>query len=387
MSYKLGVEERIVLALSRLNPSADVIEDIGDTLKSNYGSIDYNKILNLSIHNRVAPFLYENLKSTDIIPAGVKAELRNIYLCTAASNIFNFREMIKILRLLRDHGIEAIPLKGSLASEIIFGNPGLYAAADIDILVKPSDLEEVKGILTNNGFEHDEEREKGMLSSHYHLVFHNGRHAVEVHWNLVKRYFNIPPEFWWEDTFFIRYDDEDILCLSHEKYLMYAIFRLFSHEFFHLKFFILVAEMINKYYENIDWNNFIGLSSKYGMERLVVFTLELMNELFGTKIPNSLLKRNIRGYDLLRKPIIAGLFNDLERPHMRKILYLLLLNTPLDILKLVIRRVFPEAGELRLRYGISEDSKKIYVYYVLNPFLLPVLILKRQGGEAEKLGG
>ena len=44
---------------------------------------------------------------------------------------------------------------------------------------------------------------------------------------------------------------------------------------------------------------------------------------------------------------------------------------------LLFRRLCPEQGELRLRYRIPEDSKSIYLYYLLNPILLPILLLRR----------
>jgi hypothetical protein len=43
-----------------------------------------------------------------------------------------------------------------------------------------------------------------------------------------------------------------------------------------------------------------------------------------------------------------------------------------------VKRLFPGDGELRIRYKIPEHSRKIYLYYVLNPFLLPFLMLKKK---------
>jgi hypothetical protein len=289
------------------------------------------------------------------------------------------RDTLTILHLLKDHGIDAIPLKGALASGIIFNDPALYIAGDIDILVKPSQLDGAKKIfLDNNYYQYAAKNEKAMLSSHYHLDFQNERHTVEVHWNLVKRYFRIPPEFWWKDTLTAKYDENEFLCLSTERYIMYLIFRLFSHQFFPLKFYVLTSELINLNHKYINWDNLLILSSRFRMKRLTIFTLLLLNELLNTKIPVSILKSRIPGYNFLKKSVLSELFRESKRPYYRKFFYVFLLDTPLDILKVLFKRVFPEKGEMRLRYGIPEDSLKIYMYYLLNPILLPFLLLRKR---------
>ena len=206
-------EEKIIFLASRLNPSKQDIKDIVHLITNGNQKIDYTKLTQLASLNGVAPLLYINLKPLEIIPEEVLSKLRNTYLSSIAENLQKTTEILKILHALKDKGIDAIPLKGALASEIIFENPGLYYGTDIDILVRPSDLNQVKQILIDSGYFYDEKVEKAMLASHYHLVFNNNRHTVEVHWNLVKRYFDIPPEFWWEDTLKEKYEDFDILLL------------------------------------------------------------------------------------------------------------------------------------------------------------------------------
>ena len=373
----LTSEEKIIFLASRLNPSKQDIKDIVHLVTNGNQKIDCAKLTQIASFNGVAPLLYKNLKPLEIIPEEVLSKLRNIYLSSIAENLKKTTEILKILQALKDKGIDAIPLKGALASEIIFENPGLYYGTDIDILVRPSDLHQVKQILIDSGYFYDEKVEKAMLASHYHLVFYNHRHTVEVHWNLVKRYFDIPPEFWWEDTQKGKYEDFDILFLSPEKYLMYTVFRLFSHMFYPLKFFVLVSEISNKYYESIDWDQFASSIKKYNMIRVTTFTMKFLYEFLGTKIHDSFNNKKIIGYDYYQRTIMNKLFNDVKRPYLNKILYVFLLDSPYYIFNSFIRRMWPEENELRLRYNIPEGSKSIYFYYILNPLLLPLMLLRR----------
>ncbi len=374
----LSNEEKIIFLLSRLRPSWEDIERTKQIVTSGEPIIDYSKLVRLAAVNGVSALLYINMKDSDITPDDVLANLRNAYLHSVAANLKKSSALMRLLGLLKRNGISAIPIKGVIASELIFENPGLYYGSDIDILVKPTELQNVKQILIDACYDYDEESEQDMLSSHYHLVFHNGHHLVEVHWNLVKRYFNIPPEFWWEEILFQEYQGEEILCLSPEKYLMCTIFRLFSHMFHPLKFFVLVSEISNKYYETIDWARFVSFTQKYGMDKLTTFSLKLSNELLGTKVPDNILKKHIVGYNLFKRSIMNQLFRDVGRPHMGKLLYTFLLDSPFNIFRHFLMRVFPGKSELRLRYRIPEGSKFIFIYYALNPILLPVLILRKR---------
>ena len=376
--FNVTDEEKLILLSSRPDPSKEDVGEIECIINNTSGEIDYRRLVDIASQNGVTPFLYKNLKTKTNIPTTVINELHNAYLCTLSRNLISVRETLRILHFLKDNGIEAIPLKGSIASEIIFKNPGLYASSDIDILVKPSELDEVKKVFLNNGFKYDEKRESDMLSSHYHLVFFNDKHVVDVHWNLVKRYFDIKPDFWWEEVSLIRYNSTEILTLSPERYIMYAIFRLFTHEFSPLRFFILVSEIINHYSNEIEWDKLLTSSEKYNMKRLITFALKMLNELLGTRVPNYIVTKRLCGYEVLKHTVIAGLFREPKRPHIRRVIYLFLLDTPFDVFKSLFKRFFPEKGELRLRYRIPEDSKKLYVYYMLNLFLLPRLILRKR---------
>jgi predicted nucleotidyltransferase len=169
------------------------------------------------------------LHSHKNVPDSIRDSLRRYYLKTAKSNILHDCEMLRIIQLLKEVHIAAIPLKGVIASEVVFGNAGLYPSSDIDILVKPADLEEVKKVLAANGYAYQEKNERNLLTAHYHLIFSNEKHHVEVHWNLVKRYIKITPDFWWKDVSDVEYQGMKIVMLSPERYILYAISRLFDH--------------------------------------------------------------------------------------------------------------------------------------------------------------
>jgi hypothetical protein len=372
----LTPEEKIILLLSRLNPSVEVLKEVRKLAQEQNITINYDEMCRMALKNGVGSLLYINLKGTDILPDEMMQKLKNAYLYTFQKNAYIYSETIRILKLLRENGVDAVPLKGAIASEMIFGNPGFYPSADIDILVHPENLSDAERVLGGAGYAGNQTIDKvDLLTDHYHLILQKGVYVVELHWNLVKRYFTIPPDFWWEGIRETEHEGSKILLLSPERYIIYTIFRLFDHSFRPLKFFVLISGIIGRHRKDIDWEKLFLLSKKYSMERLVWFTLRLLKEMLGTEVPDSIMKRRLLWYENLKRLILAGLFYEVKKPHLRMFMYTTLLETPSDFLKMLLRRFFPNSGEIRLRYGLSGNSKSVYAYYVLNPFF--VLLKKR----------
>lgn len=375
MSDIVNPEERIVLLLSRASPSVAAMTEVKDILDKSGRPIDFAVVLKLAAMNGVSPLLYQNLRRDkhirEIVPQNVMDQMESAFLRTIADNTKKTGEILRIIDRLNANGIECIPLKGSIASDTILGSPGLYPSSDIDLLVNPSDLERTGETLIEMGYEKSSDSlEKDMLRSGYHITFQNGGKILELHWKLVFRYFKIPAAFWWEEVGVLEYEGRKLSMLSTERYLLYTTFRLYTHVFRHLRFFVLPAEIISKYEDTIDWRKFISFSEKYRMKRLVLFTLKLLNDLLDVKMPLGIEKGRVLGYKFLKRFVLSRLFEKSERSRARMFLYALLQDTPLDTLKIVGGRVFPDMSEIRVRYGISSDSNMAYLYYFLNPFLL-----------------
>jgi hypothetical protein len=289
--------------------------------------IDFAALLKLAATNGVSPFLYHNLRRDkgirEIIPQNVIDQMEKAFLRTIADNTKKTRET------LLEMGYE-----------------------------KSSDSVE-----------------RDMLRSCYHITFEDGRNILELHWKLAFRYFNVPPELWWEEIGALECGGRELRTLSTERYLLYTFFRLYTHVFRHLRFFVLPAEIIGKYQEIIDWHKLLAFSERYRMNRLVFFTLKLLHDLFDVNIPAEIRKAKVHGYNFLKRFVLSGLFDETERRYARILLYTVLQDTPFDTLKIVAGRLFPDMSEIRVRYGVSADSNMAYLYYFLNPLLL--LIKKR----------
>ncbi|NWF98344.1 MAG: nucleotidyltransferase family protein [Nitrospirae bacterium] len=369
---ELSNEKKIVLLFSSYPfPATEALNIALNLFKDNHASFDYQKIYEIAALNGVAPLLYRNLQNFENLPQFFKDRLNNAYMHSLKNNVLNAEETLKLLDFLQKEKIQAIPLKGSIASEIIFNDSGIYPATDIDILIRPEDMEKSERIILRCGYEKIRFPEpKDLLSSHYHFIYKKENFFLELHWNLVKRYFVVPPDFWWQEIVTLNYSGIELKSLSPERYIIYTVFRLFDHCFSPLKFFVLVSGLISKYEKEIDWEKLLFYAGYYKMERLIVFTLKLLNELYSTPCAELILKKRNTGYDFLKREVIKNIFMENKKEHLKMILFSLLLDSPLDYARLIFERIFPKPSEIRLRYGLPMNSKKVYAYYLMNPFLV-----------------
>ena len=370
--------ETILFLSSQLNPSEKTVETLTQLIGSKKKGIDFDNLISIAARNGVSQLVYQTFKKVENVPLEILNRFRNIYLHSSAENLRKLNALLIVLDLLKQDRIDAIPIKGALASELIFQKIGAYHGSDIDILIRPNDLEKTKQNLKKAGYTHDEHTEKDMLASHYHLVFKNSGYMIEVHWNLAKRYFNIPPAFWWQETQTVKYNEHEIICLSVEKYLIALIFRLYSHLFYPLKFFVITSELCNKHKNEIDWDLLMAYAEKFRMIKLTTFTLKLLNQLLEAKIPPQITEKKLIGYQFYKKEIVQQLLREKRKSYIGKVFYTFLLDSPIDAFGLILNRFWPSKSELRLRYQLPHDSNWVYFYYLLNIFLLPYLVFKKR---------
>lgn len=363
----LTKEERLVLLLSRPVLSSKEIDTCRGMIRD---GVDWNIFLRKCDIARTSPIVYRNIKSLDV-PEDTEDKLRLRYLGSLRHNLLLKDELKRIISSLNKKGIEAVPLKGPIASEQIFGDIALYTGSDMDLLVRPSDIEGAKRVLREMGYS----QIGGLTEEDYRRVSYHlppyGKKGfyVELHWNLTMRYFHSSSDFWWDEVGEIEYDEERFLSLSPERYILYAIFRLFSHAFYPLKFHVLLAGLIDFYSDRMDWDALSSMAKEIGMERLLGFTLSMMRDFFDIDIPVRFKGDGIL-MNRIKDMILKGLFDEEPVLTRRMIIYSYLQESLKGYLSLLMRRLFPSQAEIRSRYGIKPGSKRLIFYYLMNPFYL-----------------
>ena len=96
----------------------------------------------------MTPLVYQTLSERPgLAPAAVFEQLRTRYQLNARKNLKFTAELFRILDCLEANSIPAIPLKGPVLAETVFGDLALRDFSDLDVLVHAHDVLRAKGAL------------------------------------------------------------------------------------------------------------------------------------------------------------------------------------------------------------------------------------------------
>jgi hypothetical protein len=162
--------------------------------------IEWNLVLEQGHRHEILPLLYWSLKThcPDKVPDPIMKELGEFFQANARKNLFAISELLRILNLLEDQGVKAIPFKGPVLASLLYGNPALRCYGDLDIMISKADLVRIKKILLSIGYLPNQttnsiSEEKIFIQSSYEYGFHRKGDGsqIDVHWGFyLKRFFD-----------------------------------------------------------------------------------------------------------------------------------------------------------------------------------------------------
>src|SRR5215469_14945768 len=112
-------------AIRTPKPAASVASSLADS------SIDWQRVLRLAEHHGVGPLVCQSSPGMrDVVPQPILDELRQRYEENARRNLVFVAELFRVLDCLEVHGIEAIPYKGPVLAEEMYGDFALREFSD-----------------------------------------------------------------------------------------------------------------------------------------------------------------------------------------------------------------------------------------------------------------
>ncbi len=362
----------LILLLSRVSPSDEIIGTAEQIIKE---GVEWKRFCDLSLVHGVAPLIYKNIGSFSDLPEDVMKILKSAYFHNLRDSLSAANELAGIVAALEEGGIDVVPVKGLLMTEELYGDIGLYPSADIDILVKREDVHKAAGIMKETGYDGESGMDEFRLDNYQDVSFHKaGKKPVEMHISLGKpRYFNLPWNFWWEDLREKDFDGRGYKVLSPEKTLVYACMHLFGHGYSPFKFIVGVAEMLRIFRDGLRWDKLLEYSDRFNVYHPMMLSLYLASKLLDAPLPPEItgrLKKLSPKEEWIYKKIESYVF--IEKVRFSRIMFLLTsLRSGLpELFTYLVSWFFPPLKEVSYRYAVPLRSKKIFLYYLLNPVLL-----------------
>ncbi len=250
--------------------------------------LDWEYLIQIAQWHGVTPLLYHSLKNTcpESVPQEKLKQLREYFQANSCHNVFLTKKLIAILRLFANHEIPALPFKGAILAEAVYGDLCLRQTRDLDILVHQLHYQKAKDVLIAEGYEVILD-----LPWECHFVLDGDIICIDLHCKLLPKNYSrsMDDNYWWENWQSFCLAGEMLpnllpeacffmLCLHGTKDCWNTLHRICD-----------VAETVRAY-PDIDWQQIVDRANRLGCKRIISLALLLAKDLMEMPLPEEVLK-------------------------------------------------------------------------------------------------
>ncbi len=306
-------EQELLLWSIRVDHTKD--QRIEEILKA---GVDWNYVQETAIQHGIIPLLYKRLKEemSDFVPPQELEELRTIFMANAVQNLRMTQQLIKVLDLLADAGIEAIPFKGPALAVQAYGDLSMRSFCDLDILIHERDFDRMYSVLCNAGFEPkyliDNKSKRKLAIINNNFTFLDGEISIDIHWRIVERWLGLPiyTHQLFENSVVIFLDEQKFKTLKPEDVLILTCIHGMKHYWKELRWLADLSHLMT-YNQNVQWSEFLNRIEELHAKRIFNLGLLLAIEHGGIRYypKNVNLQFPNNSIDSLVKEIQTNFFN------------------------------------------------------------------------------
>jgi len=364
-----GPEQELLLWCARPESDEERERNIENLLQQR---LDWAYLVRISDSHGMMPLLYSNIRRLrpKNIPDDIVSRIRDRCRFSAWRSVWYTQRLIEILDLLASRGIDAIPFKGPVLAQSLYGNPAHRSFKDLDLLVRRRDLDNAKRVLLASGY--DLEFEQNELPPHeFHLTFVDQQGIrIEIHWALARPwyFFSIDTDRFWQRKETMLLAGKPVPTLSPEDLLLALSVHGVRHYWRSLRWVCDIGKWVEHYTEK-DLFRTISCANTISRRRILLLSLFLASELTGVEIPQNV-------YHAARTdPIVSSLaswvrgqlFSDTENLSWRlrsKFFYLRLTSGAYRKLRLFLSMLGPTPPDVTYRPLSPAFSVG---YYIIRP--------------------
>ena len=298
-------EDRLIFLCARTSLSEDHLAEIAHLIE---GKVSWESVLHKGAWHRLSALLYFNLNQQRFehrVPEEVMRELEEAYYQNLARNLYYQDQLGKYLSRLEEEGISSIVLKGGAIAQTIYGDMGLRAMNDLDVMVQEDNAERSYEVLMTLGFsplphQADSEIYQRWKNLHHHypvLVSEDGLVPVEIHRGIVPPGDPIQVDIddFWKNACDIMISGSKIRVLSPE----HLVIHLSIHSFRSLNGptqsggawgqLCDISEVILHHCDTFNWGTLVQDAKRYGVAGVLYSMLDAVSALIRTKPPDEIM--------------------------------------------------------------------------------------------------
>ena len=261
--------------------------------------LNWPLVLDLAAKHRVAPLLHAYLERHQIsVPGAVRDSLKAHVNEQALANLFQTKELIKVVRQLNEAGVEAMPFKGPALGYYLYNNLSIRPFSDLDILIHRHQFDEVKAVLRANGYHPfrklNQEEEKKFLATKmgFEFVRADKQAVIEVHWSFLNTVhaFKLSEKEVWKNSQEMDLIGYPVKMFSPAHLIVYLCAHGSKSLWTRLRWICDVAELMKKHTDEAFWNATFQVATTSKSHRMLSIGLLLAHELLGAPLPQAHLK-------------------------------------------------------------------------------------------------
>jgi len=209
----------------------------------------------------------------------------------------------EVLDRLGAAGIEALAFKGPVLAALLTGDPSLRESTDLDLLVRPRDLEAAGRAVESLGYERAVPVHARARALHLRLgceapfVREDGI-VLDLHWRLAPPFHSfviapegaippdgaLDPEGLWRRSRTVPLGGRAVRTLADEHHFLYLAFHGGKSLWARLGWVADVAAFVEGG-PHLDWEEVRGLAAATGTRRALAVALRLARDLLGARLP------------------------------------------------------------------------------------------------------
>lgn len=325
--------------------------------------LDWDFIERQSRNHGILPLVYRAMSTSmhALVPSTIQEQVRRTFQRHVLWCLLVTARLLEVLRLLESYHIRVIPFKGPVMAQQLYGDISLRQYSDLDILVRPDDLDAAIGVLLTNGFKRlpgsSVSSEDAFLAEprcHVQLISQDGRLLLELHYDI--GYVNLSPryssELFCRDVRTSRFEGHAVWTPSPEALLLYLCVHGAAHYWERLGWICDVAWLTHR--QELNWDKLWGMAQDAGCREIVFLGLHLAWSLLDAPVPEHALPkgRELRTAEKSARSIVKGWLRRRGRYGVkltRRLFYLKITDRREDQLQLLTRIVThpPRAGSIR----------------------------------------
>jgi hypothetical protein len=279
---------------------------------------DWNWLICEADRHGLIPLLARHIATFDTLPSAFAEQLRDNARQQTCHALTLTGKLFEVVDMLASNGVPVIPYKGPTVAALAYGEIGLRPCADLDILVRPEQVQRAKEILVSAGFQpasYISDLQQRLLLNcvcEYEFTSQDGSLSVEIHWRVVSPEFgfDFPDDTAWQRLQTVRMGSRSLPTLATEDLLLALAAHGTSHLWNRLIWITDIAQLMRLC--AIDWDCLLSRADAFHVRRMLLLGLSLANQLLGATIPPSvatLIERDATISRLCRKVLFDSLHN------------------------------------------------------------------------------